>query len=112
MLLFEAERKGESKENKRTIFSFSDCYSKAWVSFTNESQKLDTLICCICNQIANNAMELHCDEHENVDQIYLVGEQCLQKYLKQNNGKCPIQQHEHCKFSQIKTARKFVSELL
>ncbi|ETO00297.1 hypothetical protein RFI_37150, partial [Reticulomyxa filosa] len=28
------------------------------------------------------------------------------------NGKCPIQQHEHCEFSQVKTAKKLVSELL
>ncbi|ETO07770.1 hypothetical protein RFI_29620 [Reticulomyxa filosa] len=68
------EDEKESKENKRPIFSFSDCRSKTWVSLTNESQKLDTLICCICNQIANNAMELHCDKYENADQIYLVGE--------------------------------------
>ncbi|ETO30957.1 hypothetical protein RFI_06162 [Reticulomyxa filosa] len=100
MLLVEEEQ--ESKEDKKTSFSFSECYGKAWVSFTNESKRLDTLICCICNQIANNAMELHCDEHENADQVYLVGEQCLQSYLKQNNGKCPIQQHDHCKFSQGK----------
>ncbi|ETO02625.1 hypothetical protein RFI_34793, partial [Reticulomyxa filosa] len=46
------------------------------------------------------------------DQVYLVGEQCLQNYLKQNNGKCPIQQHQHCEFSQGKTVRKSVSELL
>ncbi|ETO20632.1 keratin, type II cytoskeletal 1-like isoform 6 [Reticulomyxa filosa] len=114
MLLIEAEAREdeESKENKRPIFSFSDCHSKAWVSLTNESQKLDALICCICNQIANNAMELHCDEHETADQVYLIGEQCLQKYLKQNNGKCPIQQHDYCEFSQNKTVRKSVSELL
>ncbi|ETO30667.1 hypothetical protein RFI_06453 [Reticulomyxa filosa] len=57
-------------------------------------------------------MELHCDEHEKADQVYLVGEQCLQNYLKQNNGKCPIEQHDNCEFSQVKTARKFASELL
>ncbi|ETO34989.1 hypothetical protein RFI_02085, partial [Reticulomyxa filosa] len=71
MLLIEAETREEkegNKEKKTQIFSFSKCYSKAWISLTNESQRLDTLICCICNQIANNAMELHCDEHENADQ--------------------------------------------
>ncbi|ETO19200.1 hypothetical protein RFI_18030, partial [Reticulomyxa filosa] len=29
--------------------------------------------------------------------LYLFGEECLQCYLKQNNGKCPIQQHEPVK---------------
>ncbi|ETO34104.1 viral A-type inclusion protein, partial [Reticulomyxa filosa] len=85
---------------------------KEWLSLTNKPQKLNTLICCICNQIANNAMELHCDEHENADQVYVVGEQCLQNYLKQNNGKCPIQQHQHCEFSQNKIVKKSVSKLL
>ncbi|ETO15186.1 hypothetical protein RFI_22177 [Reticulomyxa filosa] len=80
--------------------------------FEKVNHKNWTLVCCICNQIATNAMELHCDEHENVDQAYLFGEQCLQNYLKQNNGKCPIQQHEHCEFSQNKIVRKSVSELL
>ncbi|ETO06621.1 hypothetical protein RFI_30771 [Reticulomyxa filosa] len=116
MLLIDAETRTEeeeeSKENKSSIFSFSDCYSKDWASLTNEPQKLNTLICCICNEIANNAMELHCDEHENADQVYLVGEQCLQNYLKQNNEKCPIEQHEYCEFSQSRSMRKLVSELL
>ncbi|ETN99734.1 hypothetical protein RFI_37733, partial [Reticulomyxa filosa] len=40
------------------------------------------------------------------------GEECLQSYLKQNNDKCPIQQHEHCEFSKSKVARQQVSELL
>ncbi|ETO10693.1 hypothetical protein RFI_26682 [Reticulomyxa filosa] len=109
----ETKRKEEeSKENRKTYFSLSGCYNKAWVLLTNESQRLDTLICCLCNQIANNAMELHCNQHENADKVYLIGEECVQKYLKQNNGKCPIQQHDHCEFSQNKIVRKFVSELL
>ncbi|ETO36132.1 hypothetical protein RFI_00930, partial [Reticulomyxa filosa] len=112
MLLFEAEaREEEIKEDKKKTFLLSECYSKSWISLTNEPQRLDTLICCVCNQVVNNAMELHCDEHEDSDQVYLVGEECLQQYLKQNNGKCPIQQHDHCEFSQGRTMRKLVFEL-
>ncbi|ETO01594.1 hypothetical protein RFI_35845, partial [Reticulomyxa filosa] len=87
-------------ENQTKPFPVSGCFKKVWILLINKPQKLNSLICCICNQIADNAMELHCDEHKNVDQIYLVGEQCLQNYLKENNEKYPIQQHGHCEFSQ------------
>ncbi|ETO00780.1 hypothetical protein RFI_36660, partial [Reticulomyxa filosa] len=70
------------------------------------------LICCLCNQIANNALELHCNEHENSEQAYLFGEECLQNYLNQNNGKCPIGQHEHCEFSKNKSLRQQILDLL
>ncbi|ETO05775.1 hypothetical protein RFI_31621, partial [Reticulomyxa filosa] len=106
----ETEEK-KNLEKQKQMFSFSDCFNKEWLSLTNKPQKLNTLICCICKQIVNHAMELHCDKHENVDQVYLVGEECLQKYLKQNNGKCPIQQHDYCKFSQSRSMAKVVSEL-
>ncbi|ETO05543.1 hypothetical protein RFI_31852 [Reticulomyxa filosa] len=99
-------------QKQKDNLSLSECYNKDWVSLTNEPQGLSTLICCLCKQIANNAVELRCDEHENVEHVYLVGEECLQKYLKQSQGKCPIEQHNHCEFSQNKMARKLVSELL
>ncbi|ETN99273.1 hypothetical protein RFI_38208, partial [Reticulomyxa filosa] len=51
------------------------------------------------------------DEHENDGQVYLVGEECLQVYLKQSNGKCPIQQHDHCEFVKNQTLRQQVSDL-
>ncbi|ETO35226.1 hypothetical protein RFI_01848 [Reticulomyxa filosa] len=93
MLLVAQEGEEKKMEHNKELFSVSGCYKKDWVSLTTEPQKLDTLVCCLCNQIANNAVELQCDEHENSEQAYLVGEECLQTYLKQNNGKCPIQQH-------------------
>ncbi|ETO08742.1 WD-40 repeat protein [Reticulomyxa filosa] len=105
---------GEEKkiENEKETFSVSSCYNKDWILLTNEQQKLNTFVCSLCNQIANNAVELHCDEHENEEQAYLVGEECLQMYLKQNNGKCPIRQHDHCEFTKGKIARQQVSDLL
>ncbi|ETO35649.1 DNA repair protein RecN [Reticulomyxa filosa] len=112
MLHLNVKSEEKKLENQTEMFSLSGCFKKEWLSLTNDSQRLDTLICCICNQIANDAMELHCDEHENADQVYLVGEQFLQKYLKQSNGKYLIQQHDHCEFSQSKTVRKSVCELL
>ncbi|ETO24505.1 hypothetical protein RFI_12652 [Reticulomyxa filosa] len=106
MLSLNVERDDKKLENKKETFSSSGCYNKDWVLLTNKPQKLSTLVCCICKQIANNAVELHCDEHENAEQVHLVGEECLQMYLKQNNDKCPIQQHDHCEFSKSKTLRQ------
>ncbi|ETO00601.1 hypothetical protein RFI_36839, partial [Reticulomyxa filosa] len=99
-------------ENEKETFSSSGCYNKDWILLTNNQQKLNHLICCICKQVANNAVELQCDEHENTEQVYLAGEECLQMYLKQNNGKCPIQQHDHCEFVKNKSLIKQVSDLL
>ncbi|ETO34502.1 hypothetical protein RFI_02592 [Reticulomyxa filosa] len=98
------EKKKNLKKNKRTAFFLSECYSKSWISLTNEAQRLNTLICCICNQIVNNAMELNCGEHENEEKFVWLE--------KNNNGKYPIQQHGHCEFSQGKAMKKLVSELL
>ncbi|ETO15343.1 hypothetical protein RFI_22021 [Reticulomyxa filosa] len=111
---FDDDNEGEEKtlNNEKEAFSNSGCYDKDWVLSTNEQQKLNTLICCLCNQIANKAVELQCDEHENIETTYVIGEECLQRYLKQSNGKCPIGQHDHCEFSKSKIARQQVSDLL
>ncbi|ETO16415.1 hypothetical protein RFI_20927 [Reticulomyxa filosa] len=112
MLALNAKEEEKKIEIKKEVFLVCGCFNKDWISLTNEQQKFDTLICCLCNRIANSAMELQCDEHENAEHVYLVGEECLQTYLKQNNGKCPIGQHEHCDFSKNKMARQQVSDLL
>ncbi|ETO29476.1 hypothetical protein RFI_07644, partial [Reticulomyxa filosa] len=105
-------RTEEGQENKSETFSLSGCYKKAWISSTNRPQKLNKLICCLCSGIANNAIELQCDEHDNAKHVYLLGDECLQNYLKMSNGKCPIEQHDHCKFSKNKAIREQISELL
>ncbi|ETO34434.1 hypothetical protein RFI_02660, partial [Reticulomyxa filosa] len=102
MLALNVERDEKNLEHEKETFSSSGCYDKDWVLLTNKAEKLNPLFCYICKQMANNAVELHCDEHENAGQVYLFGEECLQSYLKQNNGKCPIQQHEYCEFSKSK----------
>ncbi|ETO31118.1 WD-40 repeat protein [Reticulomyxa filosa] len=112
MLALNLERDGKKLKHEKEIFSSSGCYDKDWIFLTNRLQNLNPLICCLCNQVANNAVELQCNEHENADQVYLIGEECLQTYLKQNNGKCPIQQHDNCEFSKNRIARQQVSDLL
>ncbi|ETO09120.1 hypothetical protein RFI_28269, partial [Reticulomyxa filosa] len=106
MLVLNVERDEKKPEHEKETFFSSGCYGKDWVLLTTKPDKVNPLVCHICKQIANNAVELHCDEHENAEQVYLFGEECLQSYLKQNNDKCPIQQHEHCEFSKSKVTRQ------
>ncbi|ETO05535.1 hypothetical protein RFI_31861, partial [Reticulomyxa filosa] len=106
MLALNMERAEKKLENEKEIFSSSGCYNKDWLLLTNKPQKLNNLTCFICKEIANNAVELHCDKHENAGQVYLIGEECLQIYLKQSNGKCPIQQHDNCEFVKSKSSRQ------
>ncbi|ETO02180.1 hypothetical protein RFI_35256, partial [Reticulomyxa filosa] len=65
----------------------------------------------LCSQIANNAMELTCDEHEEQEGTLVIGEQCLMKYLKENNNKCPIGKHGTCNYVKGRTARKYICDL-
>ncbi|ETO03547.1 Serine/Threonine protein kinase, partial [Reticulomyxa filosa] len=104
--------KKKKAENEKETFSSTGCYNKEWISLTNKLQKLETVTCRVCNQIANNAVELQCGEDESVEHAYLYGEECLQTYLKQNDGKCPIHQRNCFNHSKSKTVRKMVSELL
>ncbi|ETN99862.1 hypothetical protein RFI_37605, partial [Reticulomyxa filosa] len=105
MLVLNVESDEKNSENEIETFCSPGCYNKDWILLTNKPQKINTLICCICKQVANNAVELQCGEHENIEQAHLVGEECLQMYLKQSNEKCPINNTNT-------TIRQQVSELL
>ncbi|ETO16928.1 hypothetical protein RFI_20410 [Reticulomyxa filosa] len=50
------------KRKQKNYFSVPGYYSRDRASLTNEPQRLYTLVCLLCKQIANNAVELHCDE--------------------------------------------------
>ncbi|ETO12471.1 WD-40 repeat-containing protein [Reticulomyxa filosa] len=100
----------EGKEKNLNNFSLNDCYNKDWVAASNK-QDLKNLQCLLCGQVANNAMELNCDEHDNQEDTLVIGEQCLMKYLKENNDQCPIGKHSTCDYVKGRTARKFVCEL-
>ncbi|ETO10333.1 hypothetical protein RFI_27044 [Reticulomyxa filosa] len=111
--MLKLDKEGEEKKNpeNRDVFSVSGCYDKDWVCQTNERQSLSRLTCFLCNQIANKGVELNCKEHEDSEHGYLVGEECLQRYLKQNKNKCPIGQHDHCDFSKSRTVRQQICDL-
>ncbi|ETO34654.1 hypothetical protein RFI_02435 [Reticulomyxa filosa] len=68
-------------KNLNNVFGY---YDKDWALMTNKSEKLNTLSAIFANKFQTA---------QNAEQVYLFGEECLQKHLKQSNGKCPIQQH-------------------
>ncbi|ETO00206.1 hypothetical protein RFI_37241, partial [Reticulomyxa filosa] len=62
-------------------------------------------------QIANNPMELNCPQHENMDDILIIGENCLKDFLKDNNNSCPIEPHNNCQYFKTKMLQKFIENL-
>ncbi|ETO21177.1 hypothetical protein RFI_16029, partial [Reticulomyxa filosa] len=110
-MLLHAEEDTEKNEEKLEIL-LEGCHNKEWVSFTTSKEELKKLTCLICHQIAENAIELHCKEHEETEQLLIFGEQCLKKYLEENNGKCPVNQHCDCQYFKNKMLRLQISELV
>ncbi|ETO21108.1 hypothetical protein RFI_16098 [Reticulomyxa filosa] len=88
--------------------SLEDCYNNAWVCLLNKPQKLQKYVCAVCKQIANNAVELHCGQHA---EVYIIGEKCLKNHLKNNKEKCPIENHQGCKYSEVRFVRQDVNAL-
>ncbi|ETO34338.1 hypothetical protein RFI_02756 [Reticulomyxa filosa] len=108
MLLLHEE---ETKTKKLNNLSLEGCYDKNWISSSNKPRLLRNLQCLLCKQIANNAMEIICNEHEDHKETVLIGEKCLKQYLNEHNNKCPIGNHDHCNYVKGQTARNFISEL-
>ncbi|ETO18489.1 G-protein beta WD-40 repeats containing protein [Reticulomyxa filosa] len=114
MLLLPLE-KGEDKQEKRKKtkkWSLDECYNEEWVLFLNKRKKLKNFYCLLCKEIANNAMELICDEHEDMKEGLVVGEQCLLKHLKDHNNQCPTKSHDGCNYVKGKTARNCIDDLM
>ncbi|ETN99587.1 hypothetical protein RFI_37882, partial [Reticulomyxa filosa] len=101
----------EEKVKNLTTLSLEGCYNKDWVATSTKQNKLASLQCLLCKQIANNAMELTCDEHDDYKDALIVGEQCLIKYLNENNNQCPIGKHGPCSCMKGRTVRNIVSKL-
>ncbi|ETO24180.1 WD repeat-containing protein [Reticulomyxa filosa] len=56
-------------------------------------------------------MELNCPQHENVGDVLIVGEDCLKEFFRKNNGACPIQLHNNCRYSKTKLSQIFIDDL-
>ncbi|ETO25236.1 WD-40 repeat protein [Reticulomyxa filosa] len=107
MLMLQIE---ESNLKDSKTLPVKKCYNKDWISFSVKSSTLKNFQCLLCKQIANNAMELICNEHKDYKES-VIGEQCLLKYLNENNNKCPIGDHNNCNYIKGQTARNCINEL-
>ncbi|ETO22734.1 G-protein beta WD-40 repeats containing protein [Reticulomyxa filosa] len=87
------------------------CYSKNWLLQTNQPEDVQDFACLICQQIANNPMELICPQHETMEGVLIVGEKCLKNFLKDKSNLCPIEPHDNCRYSKTKLTRKFINNL-
>ncbi|ETO10863.1 hypothetical protein RFI_26513, partial [Reticulomyxa filosa] len=102
-----------TKEKDDTSTLLNECYDTNWLLDNSPSaqERNKENMCCICHKLANNAMEFCCEEHENDDEAFVVGESCLLRYLKENNSKCPIGDHSCCEYQKSFSVRKQVSKL-
>ncbi|ETO28421.1 serine/threonine protein kinase [Reticulomyxa filosa] len=111
MLILDEEECQAVKVKSLKALLFEGCYDKDWMAASNKQSLLKSLQCLLCNQIASNAMELTCNEHEDHKDTLLVGEQCLMKYLHKHNNQCPIGKHGLCSYVKGRAVRRIVSEL-
>ncbi|ETO08241.1 WD-40 repeat protein [Reticulomyxa filosa] len=89
----------------------SSCFNKDWVLRFHQEEYIKHFICLVCKQIANNAMILECPQHASMDESLIVGEHCMELFLKNNNNSCPIQSHDNCLYSRDNTARRYIGDL-
>ncbi|ETO05569.1 hypothetical protein RFI_31826, partial [Reticulomyxa filosa] len=66
MLQFETD---EEEKVKLDNISLEDCYNKHWISLLNKEETVNKFICLLCKQVAYNAVELSCREHENMEEF-------------------------------------------
>ncbi|ETO05248.1 hypothetical protein RFI_32149 [Reticulomyxa filosa] len=105
------EEEQETREKKLILVSLDECYNKDWVTLLNKQELLKNFECLLCKQIANNAMELTCDEHEEQKDVLSIGESCLMQWLKEQNKQCPVGKHDKCNYVKAKVVRRCVDEL-
>src|SRR5580698_8138153 len=105
-----SEEKEELKELEMEL-NAQNCYDKNWVLSLNKQHHLHDFACFICEHVANNAMELNCPQHKNNEEGMIVGNHCLQQYLKNNNHHCPSQQHRGCQYSENKVVQQQIERL-
>ncbi|ETO31498.1 hypothetical protein RFI_05622, partial [Reticulomyxa filosa] len=86
------------------------CFNKDWILQLQEEKEIAHLICLVCKQIANNALQLTCSQHEKTKETLIIGENCLKLFLEKNKY-CPILSHEDCSYSSNRVARHLIDNL-
>ncbi|ETO07451.1 WD-40 repeat protein [Reticulomyxa filosa] len=93
-------------------FSFGQqCFDKNWLLRSNTQEQISHFVCLICKQVANNPVEINCPQHEQMDEAFIVGENCLKQFFKNNNNICPVQSHDGCQYYKIRSMQRQINSL-
>ncbi|ETO04919.1 hypothetical protein RFI_32476 [Reticulomyxa filosa] len=87
------------------------CFNKAWLLQLNPPNNIEDFICLICKQVANSPVSIHCPQHQNLDELLIVGENCLKQFLGANSNLCPIELHSNCQYAKSKLTQRYIYEL-
>ncbi|ETO20779.1 WD-40 repeat protein [Reticulomyxa filosa] len=79
-------------------------------NLVNQDQ-IDNFICWICKQVANIPIEIDCPQHQSLDEVLLVGENCLKHFLNSNPNSCPVQHHDSCLYSRSGVIQRQIDAL-
>ncbi|ETO31514.1 hypothetical protein RFI_05607, partial [Reticulomyxa filosa] len=102
----------EEPEEKKDTGKNVRCYDEGWLKLCAKLEPVATDVCLVCKQIAKNAVELTCEGHIEGDSVLIVGEECLNKYLQENDGECPSKNgHSNCTYTKSRVVRKRIENL-
>eukprot|EP01084_Bolivina_argentea_P317628 550732_1 len=72
--------------------------------------KISGCVCCKCNCICCDAVELGCDHND--DDIFLYCDECLRHLVSETNNKCPIDGHDDPVIMPNRTLRRQISKAI
>ncbi len=67
--------------------------------------------CGLCQKVARKAVELSCDDHGDDEKLPIYCELCLSKYLKENNGRCPVSKNPKATYDRSRSSRREILHL-
>ncbi|ETO26870.1 G-protein beta WD-40 repeats containing protein [Reticulomyxa filosa] len=94
-----------------SVFVEQPCFNTNWILQSNKQGQLNDYICLICKQVASNAFEINCPQHQDLDKSLIVGERCLKQFLNANPNSCPVQVHDGCVYNQVQLAQRYINDL-
>ncbi|ETO18425.1 hypothetical protein RFI_18840 [Reticulomyxa filosa] len=50
-------------------------------------------------------------KNHHMNELLIVGENCLKQFLSKNPNSCPVESHDNCLYSQSRLAKRYIGEL-
>eukprot|EP01083_Nonionella_stella_P283779 965853_1 len=84
---------------------------KGWkIDLFSEDNVKKEYVCCYCDNICKDTVELSCDADHDDDDIQLYCQQCLETVLSSNDGNCPINNHAEPTFAPSRRIRSKIKK--